>query len=331
MDKTLICRLVVLACLAAGGCVTPSSSNKSRSTGPSTKSSAPAEQSTSSPGASPSATVAKRTPGPNLLYKIGDSHPSGSNKSRSWWIEQSKKGSGLNAGFAALTTNQPSRAEAVARNYLLENPGSSAAFELLAYSYLAQRNTYKAKYYASQALKINKNRSGPYNILGLVEALDADSAADYEKSKSLLERAHSLSRGGVAAGINLANIRLETGEISESKVTFAAMVKRCDECFPALLGLGIALRRAGDVNQSLLFLRKAVSKDGVDSVAKYHLALTYKKIRKYKEAISILNNLLDSARPSPLIENKAKALRYQVRILYNEEIEKRKSQQKSET
>lgn len=249
-----------------------------------------------------------------VLYKLGDPKPVLSPVSDDLWSTYKKENS-LRSLWAENVTGESQRAEIKSRNFLKSNPNNLEGFESLARALIARKKTALAAHYASYVLEKDPKRTQIKNVLGLVQAFDATTNADYLKAKKLFYDAYTSTPSSLAAGLNLAHLELETGAISNAKNLFEAISQKCGRCGPALLGLGIAERRMGQIKTSIQTLKESRSSREVYHVAGYHLALSLKKQSSLEDARSLLNEIIDETRINDdMLRAKSRALLYQVRI-----------------
>lgn len=244
-----------------------------------------------------------------LLLKSGDQEPvmnAGLNQAE-WATLAKKPDDHLDKTIGEIATSNLEEAEDSARNYVTKNPGDERGFEALA-TILYLRGRYeKSKFYANLLMAKHPGNSSAYNLAAISSLKTSGGPEDLVDVEKLLQKAFNGQGAEIAAGLNLGYLNLETGNSKNALVVFEETAKRCNNCFQAILGAGIAARRSKNFKESKKYLDRAA--ESKNPYAYYHLALWHmQSSNDYPEARETLVKLNDVARPGSLAQIKGSAL-----------------------
>jgi len=215
--------------------------------------------------------------------------------SRDYWLSI-RDGSkpGVRQMYAILATSDWQGAISHARAYLKKNPGDVDALMVMAAAQALGKRYDLAGYYAKLVEKASPGHTDALNIMGLTETVGSSNRyADYKKAMDLFQQSHDGSSRQIAAGMNLAHLQLELGNAQAARQTFAAVVSRCSECTPALLGYGVASSRSKDFAAAEDAFNKILRKNPNHSAAAFHLALVNKNgYNKKQRAEQLLQSII---------------------------------------
>ncbi|MCB9229562.1 MAG: tetratricopeptide repeat protein [Deltaproteobacteria bacterium] len=196
------------------------------------------------------------------------------------------------------------------KQLLKKRPFDKDCFLVLATAYAAQGLWDQARFYARLILQAEPDHVAATNIMGLYRLNEADSSYDYERSARWFLESFKASSGEIASGLNLGYLYLNLGSHQKALNIFETVHERCQGCSVAALGLGIAMRRSGQIRQAKRLLEDLVSRSPETMAAWYQLALIMRNNEKdYKASSGYLRHILDQPklRDVALLE-KAKAL-----------------------
>jgi tetratricopeptide (TPR) repeat protein len=214
---------------------------------------------------------------------------------RDYWlgIRSNAKGP-LTKARAALATGEADAAANLARSYLAKNPGNTDALIVLAGALAMSRKYELAAYYAGLVDKAQPGHPVALNIKGLATMLSPNSrATDLRLASEYFKASFSANDAQIAAGLNLGYLQLEQGDAAAALDTFKEVERRCQECMPSLMGVGVAANRVGKYDLARDSFQTVLDKKPNNGAALYHLALVYKKgYNDKKQAEKTLSKLL---------------------------------------
>lgn len=230
-----------------------------------------------------------------VISKPGASAPLVSSVDNATWIQlkESKEQSRdrLN-GLMATGAWQDATEEA--RRELEKNPGDVGTLTALAAAYALGRNYEMAAYYGGVALKINPANADAMNLIGLRLMMTATNRrSDFDEAITMFKKALDNDGTHVAAALNAGYLQLDLGDASAAMESFTTAVRRCDNCFDAEYGLGLAAMRAGSWEQAKTTFEGALGRDKSRAAAQYQLAIVmHRGMNDRAKALGILQELV---------------------------------------
>ena len=196
-----------------------------------------------------------------VLYQTGEAVAEYSSISVDEWQEIALSSEhSIAKVYGILVVYGAEKANQAARSYILKNPKDIRGYEALARSLYSQKRLYLALYYANYVLSLDKSRVGMYNLIGLIKMYQAKTAYDFRNAELYFDRLLDDSEYSVVAMTNLGFMYLEIDALLRAEKIFTRLKQDCDECSPALLGLGITSRRLNKKQQALGYFYKALKK-----------------------------------------------------------------------
>jgi tetratricopeptide (TPR) repeat protein len=237
--------------------------------------------------------------GAPVVSQIGHADPVVAPKGRSYYLEMRQAKALLPRMTGALATGEGEAAVSYARAYLAQHPGDGDAMSMLAAALIMTRKYDLASYYASQVERARPGDPTALNIRGMAIMLSPNQrVADYYRAAGLFRQALDADSRQVAPALNLGSLALELGDAKTAASVFAEAASRCDQCEPALMGVGTAASRARDFAAANAAFKAVLAKNPKHPYALYNLALVAKNgYNDRKQAEKYLFVLLDVARP----------------------------------
>lgn len=225
--------------------------------------------------------------------------------------------SGYNEALTALEKGNFEESERLARTQLSQNPGDPSALLALAASLMMTRRIELANYYASRLAEIPAaEQASAKNMKGIATMMLAIGTArneEMDRAAEIFREALSTSGSQIAAGLNLGELELMRGRISEAIASFDDAASRCDDCRPALYGGGMAALRGRQFDAARSRFKTLVDRDDKDEYAHYQLALTdYYGFEDVDAAARRLKDLATGGK-DPRVQAMAEALLRRVR------------------
>jgi tetratricopeptide (TPR) repeat protein len=220
---------------------------------------------------------------------------SGSNSEH--WIQLKNNAASKNRVYGYMATGAWTSGIEEARKNLEETPGDPALTTALAASYAGLGNYEMAGYYASLALKSNSTNSDAMNLIGLrIMTRLGNRRIDYEEAMAWYRRAAEIDGTHIAALLNMGNLQLELGDAAGARNSFSSASSRCQECFAAQYGIGLASARSGSWQQAASIFQSIINKDKTRAEAQYQLAIVYKNgLSNAQKAIQLLQDIVSDS------------------------------------
>jgi tetratricopeptide (TPR) repeat protein len=174
---------------------------------------------------------------------------------------------------ALLATGQEKLAIQDARDFLRKNPNDLLGLEIMALGHALMKDFQQASYYANRLISLQESHASAWNILGMATVLEK--SAGYDKYRRAIQHFQkSYDYGHRAAGLNLAEVYLLTGNAQQAQPIYQAITASCSKCVSAHIGAGIAANRLNQYAVAKGSFEKALRLAPGHEKALYHLALT---------------------------------------------------------
>jgi tetratricopeptide (TPR) repeat protein len=243
-------------------------------------------------------TPIERSTGELIMIQSGGKAPLISKSGINYWIQQKDnqtQSSGKLSGLLATGDWQSAITEA--RRLLETNPGDEGLLTALGDAYAAGRNYEMAAYYGGLILKTEPGNSDAMNLIGLrLMMASANRRSDYDDAITWFRKALDSDGSHVAGGLNMGYLQLELGDAAAANETFALVAGRCQRCFDAQYGYGVAASRTSSWSNAKNAFESILSSDPSRAEAVYQLAIVYKNgLGDTARAIQLLQNLVNDA------------------------------------
>ncbi len=239
-----------------------------------------------------------RSTGELIMVQTGSKSPVISKSGANFWIEQ-RDAEGASSGKLSgqLASGEWQSAISEARQLLEIKPGDEGLLTALGAAYAAGRNYEMAAYYASQVLKSEPSNSDAMNLLGLrIMMASANRRSDYDDAITWFRKAMDSDGTHVAAGLNMGYLQLDLGDTNGALETFAQTSGRCQRCFDAQYGYGVAASRSSSWANAKNAFQSILEKEPSRAEALYQLALVHKNgLNDEAQAIKLLQDLVNDA------------------------------------
>lgn len=221
-----------------------------------------------------------------------------------------------------LLLNKWQNATKQIKQRLQVNPGDEKLTVALANALFMKKKYRAARFYARNTLKANPKNISALNIIALYHLVTARNNRDYNQAEKIFQQVFRSSTDEIACGLNLGFLYLRTKNNYFAHETFREVIKRCDDCQAAYLGLGISNYRRKRYKEAISILEDGLDIRDNDEL-RFHIALIYhygKSVQSLKKArnyfVSIARNsknstLRNQARSQVAIIDEKDLYRYQ--------------------
>jgi tetratricopeptide (TPR) repeat protein len=230
-----------------------------------------------------------------VISKPGATTPIISSVDNATWIQlRDSKEAGKDRLNGLLATGAWQEATEEARRELEKSPGDVGALTALSAAYALGRNYEMAAYYGGVVLKTSPTNADAMNLVGLRLMMAATNRrTDFDEAIVMFKKALETDGTHVAAALNAGYLQLDLGDAPSAMESFTTAVRRCDNCFDAEYGLGLAAMRAGSWDQAKKTFEQALSRDKSRAAAQYQLAIVmHRGLNDPPKALSILQELV---------------------------------------
>lgn len=239
-----------------------------------------------------------RSTGELIMIQSGGRAPVISKSGTNFWVEQ-KDSEGLSSGKLSglLVSGDWQAGISEARKLLEQKPGDEGLLTALGAAYAAGRNYEMAAYYANLVLKSEPGNSDAMNLVGLrIMMSSSNRRSDYDDAMAWFRKAMDSDGSHVAAGLNMGYLQLDLGDAGGAMETFAQASGRCQRCFDAQYGYGVAAARTASWANAKSSFEAILAAEPGRAEALYQLAIVYRNgLNNDKEAMKLLQDLVNDA------------------------------------
>lgn len=223
-----------------------------------------------------------------LLSKYGDRH----------WMQLSEaEESSPGKLFGQIAVGDWQVAIQEARRNLEKHPGDQTYTVILGAAFASGKNFEMAGYYGEQVLKNYPQNTDAMNLVGLRIMMSSENRrSDYDEALSWFRKAAEGESTHVAGLLNMGHLQLDLGDANGASESFAQASSRCEKCFDAQYGYGVAQARNLSWNNARITFEDILSKDPHRAEALYQLALVFKNgLNNPKQAAKLLQEIVSDA------------------------------------
>lgn len=217
-----------------------------------------------------------------VVQSAGLKTPVVSRWGQAFWVDLAKSDKpALAQASGHLAAGNPKRAARAATAYLEKHPRDVGMTAILSAALALSGEFDRAALYADLVLERDERNADARNVkaLGIMMSPKAR-LADFGAAEALLKDALRLQPRHVAARLNLGYLYLAMGSSPQAQAAFSEAAARCNDCRPALIGLGVAAARLGQLTVAGAAFERVLSANPKDAEAAYHLAVVYVEGRK---------------------------------------------------
>jgi tetratricopeptide (TPR) repeat protein len=233
-----------------------------------------------------------------VVSKPGADLPTISSVDNNAWIQMREaKDNGQDRLNGLLATGTWREAAEEARRELEKTPGDGSLLTRLAAAHALGRNYEMAAYYGGLALKTNPANSDAMNLIGLRLMMASNNRRrDYEEAMSMFQKSLETDGTQVAAALNLGHLQLDLGDTQTAFESFSVAARRCDQCFDAAYGVGLASMRLARWDQAKVTFENILKQDKSKAAAQYQLAIVINRgFNDPNKASNIMQELVSDA------------------------------------
>ena len=191
---------------------------------------------------------------------------------------------------------------------LQTKPGDENLTVALANALFMKKRYRAARFYARNTLKVNPKNISALNIIGLYYLVTARNNRDYHQAEKIFQRVFRSSGDEIASGLNLGFLYLRTKNNYFAQETFREVIKRCDDCQAAYLGLGISNYRRKRYKEAISIFEDGLGIKDNDEL-RFHIALVYhygKSVQSLKKARNYFVSIARNSK-NPTLRNQARS------------------------
>ncbi len=240
----------------------------------------------------------ERSTGELIMIQSGGKSPLISKSGANFWIQQ-KDADGMSTGKLSgmLASGDWQSAVTEARRLLEQKPGDDGLMTVLGAAYAVGRNHEMASYYGGLVLKSEPANSDAMNLVGLrLMMASANRRSDYDDAMTWFRKAMDSDGAHIAAGLNMGYLQLELGDSASAVETFSNISGRCQRCFDAQYGYGVASARTSAWTTAKNAFESILAADPSRAEAVYQLALVHKNgLNNEARATQLLQELVNDA------------------------------------
>lgn len=194
------------------------------------------------------------------------------------------------------------------KHRLQQKPGDEKLTAALANALFRKKKYRAARFYARNVLKINPKNISALNILALYHMKTARNNRDLNQAEKIFQRTFRSSNYEIASGLNLGFLYLRTKNNYFAQETFTEVIRRCDDCQAAYLGLGISNYRRKRYKEAISILEDGLDIKDNDELL-FHIALIYHYGKSVQSLTKARNYFVSIARNSknPTLRNQARS------------------------
>ena len=233
-----------------------------------------------------------------VLMQAGAKAPTISASDEKKWLQWSQSAeSSAKKLYGLLATGEWQAAAEEARRELEKQPGDPGLMVALASAYAIGRNYETAAYYSAIALKSNATSSDAMNLIGLRLMMQpGNRRGDYDDAIAMFRKATENDGTQLAAPLNMGYLQLDMGDSQAAVESFNTAANRCERCFAAQYGFGLALMRTNAWEPAKSAFENILSKDKTKAAAQYQLALVYNQgFNDQTKGVKLLQGIVSDA------------------------------------
>lgn len=245
------------------------------------------------------------------LFYLNGLSALGPDDERKPWLALRKSQKDLKTIYAAtMLAGEFDAAEVEVRSYLEKNPKDQEALKALVFCLIMNKKVNQAYFYIEQIEGWFGPQSDLSNAKGIYFISRASRRDSFlERAVEMFDLAYRSSTDEVAGGLNLGFLKLELGDSAGAKNLFEEVKGRCENCIPAVLGLGIAQFRLKEFESARENFSSLVSRDPNHGQALYRLALISNNVDKNPEqAKKYIDQIRLSSTVDEVIKKRAEGL-----------------------